>query len=52
MARRQPVGREVQRHMGAGEKSLHMLMCFCTLGLWYPIYRTRRGKLERTTDIF
>jgi hypothetical protein len=25
-----------------------MIMIFCTCGLWYPLYRSRKKKLEHT----
>ena len=46
------VGREVQQHMGATETCLHALAIFCTFGIWYPIYRSRKRRIERTTNIY
>ena len=41
----------VQRHMGATERAVHMIMIMCTIGGWYPYYRHRKNKLARTQDI-
>lgn len=46
------VGREVQQHMSAGETCFHALAIFCTLGMWYPIYRSRKRRIERVTNIY
>jgi hypothetical protein len=45
-------GREVQQHMGATEGILHACMIVCTFGLWYPVYKHRRNKLARTTNVY
>jgi hypothetical protein len=34
--------------MGATEGALHFVMIICTLGLWYPVYRSRKNSLART----
>lgn len=46
------VGREVRQRMGSAESAFHMLMIMCTCGFWYPVYRGRKRKIERTTDIY
>jgi hypothetical protein len=46
------IGKEVEQKMGVGELTLHMLMIFCTAGFWYPVYRTRKNKIERTSKFY
>lgn len=46
------VGKEVEQKMGAGELAVHLLMIFCTFGFWYPVYRSRKSKIERTSKFY
>lgn len=46
------VGREVKQHMHQVESAFHALMIMCTCGFWYPVYRARKKKIERTTNIY
>jgi hypothetical protein len=34
--------------MSVAEGMLHWLLIMCTCGLWYPFYRARKHKLDRT----
>ena len=43
-------GKSVKGHMSASEMTFHWLMIFCTCGFWYPIYKSRKNKLERATQ--
>jgi hypothetical protein len=52
MGRELLAGREVRQHMGAGELVFHSVMIICTVGLWYPVYRHRKNRKSRTTDIY
>lgn len=39
----------VVQHMGFVEKTFHLCMIICTVGMWAPIYIRRKRQLERTT---
>lgn len=52
MGRRVLAGREIRQHMGAAEAAAHAVMIICTAGMWYPVYRHRKNKLGRTTNIY
>jgi hypothetical protein len=41
----------VQSRMRLSERYFHRLMIFCTLGLWTPVYLTRKHRIERTSQI-
>lgn len=42
-------GKSVQSHMGATETAIHMVMIAFTFGFWYPVYKSRKNTLERTS---
>jgi hypothetical protein len=46
------IGREVEQKMSAGELILHLTMILCTCGMWYPVYRSRKSKIDRTTNVY
>lgn len=35
--------------MSVGEILVHWTMIICTFGMWYPVYRARKHKADRTT---
>jgi hypothetical protein len=43
------IGRSVQQHMSATERTAHVCMMLCTGCLWYPIYAWRKHRIEETT---
>jgi hypothetical protein len=38
--------------MGVAEHAGHALLILCTFGFWYPVYRSRRSRLEHTTRFY
>jgi hypothetical protein len=46
------IGKEVEQKMGAAELAMYLLMILCTCGLWYPVYRHRKSKIERTSKFY
>jgi hypothetical protein len=52
MGKQNLAGREIRQHMGAAEATLHAIMIVCTIGMWYPVYRHRKNKLARTTNVY
>lgn len=41
------------RHgMSVAEGLFHALMIMCTCGVWYPVYRSRKHAVDRTTTTY
>jgi hypothetical protein len=38
--------------MSAAEGIFHGVMIICTVGLWYPVYRHRKNRLARITNVY
>jgi len=38
--------------MGIIEGAFHMLMIFCSLGRWDPVYKTRKRSIGRTSKFY
>jgi cbb3-type cytochrome oxidase subunit 3 len=47
-----PAGKDVRGRMNPIEAVFHAVMIICTIGLWYPVYRSRKSKIARTTRVY
>ena len=52
MTHRNLAAREVRQHMRATEGVIWWCAIICSCGLAYPLYRHRRNKLGRTTNVY
>jgi hypothetical protein len=45
-------GKEVEQTMNPVEGLIHMVMILCTFGIWYPIYKSRKNAIHRTSKFY